>query len=72
MTALEVRVLAEKIDHVVERLDAMELREVERAKEFNARLTDVEKYRERMRGAGAVFALAAPTISGLIVAYFSK
>lgn len=68
MTAKEVDLLAQRLDQVDEKLDAI----LKQAKETNGRVKELEKFRERVMGALIPLAVLAPLASGLIVSFLSK
>lgn len=66
--ALALRGLTGEVAALSKRFDDAELE----AKALRDELTDVQRWRERMKGAWLVFTFAAPTVSALVVAYLTK
>lgn len=68
MTANDNELLRQRLDQVDEKLDQI----LAQAKETNGRVTELEKFRERVMGAMIPLAVLAPIASGLIVSFLSK
>lgn len=65
MTTKETDLLAQRLDQVDEKLDAI----LKQAKETNGRVTDLEKFRERVMGALIPLTILSPIATGLIVGF---
>lgn len=65
MTTKETDLLAQRLDQVDEKLDAI----LKQAKETNGRVTDLERFRERVMGALIPLTILSPIATGLIVGF---